>query len=127
MATRASSPPRSRSSASTSGSKKPGTTQRAAAGTRSSGSKTKTTTRPGQQARGSGGAARSTRKRPAAQRPNVLVRIFVGFWSGLARLLGTAVRGIGRSARDLDPALRRDGAGLVFIALATLLAACFWF
>ncbi len=36
-------------------------------------------------------------------------------------------RGIGHSARDLDPALRRDGAGLALIAIAIIVAAEFWF
>ncbi len=48
-------------------------------------------------------------------------------WNGLARGIGAVVRGIGHSARDLDPALRRDGVGLALIGLAVLIAAEFWF
>ena len=48
-------------------------------------------------------------------------------WNGLARGLGAVVRGIGHGARDLDPALRRDGIGLALIGLAVLIAAEFWF
>ena len=48
-------------------------------------------------------------------------------WNGLARGLGGAVRAIGHGARDLDPALRRDGAGLFVLGLAVVIAAEFWF
>jgi len=48
-------------------------------------------------------------------------------WHGLAHGVGTAVRAIGHGARDLDPALRRDGAGLFVLGLAVVVAAEFWF
>ncbi len=48
-------------------------------------------------------------------------------WNGLATLVGTAARAIGTSARDLDPALRRDGAGLLLMGLAVVVAGEFWF
>ncbi|HMQ38025.1 MAG TPA: DNA translocase FtsK 4TM domain-containing protein, partial [Micropruina sp.] len=56
-----------------------------------------------------------------------LGRGIAAVWNGLARGVGALVRGIGHSARDLDPALRRDGAGLALIGLAVLIAAEFWF
>ncbi|HVK44428.1 MAG TPA: DNA translocase FtsK [Micropruina sp.] len=106
MATRASSPPRSRNSASRS------------SAPRSSGSK-----KPP--------ARTSTRRAPAKKKsPGVLPAIGRGIaavWNGLARGLGAVVRGIGHGARDLDPALRRDGIGLALIGLAVLIAAEFWF
>lgn len=48
-------------------------------------------------------------------------------WNGLARGLGTVVRGIGSGARDISPAVKRDGAGLGMLALAVILGAVFWF
>ncbi len=45
---------------------------------------------------------------------------------GLAHGTGTAIRSIGHSARDLDPGLRRDGAGLFLLGSAIVLAAAFW-
>ncbi len=48
-------------------------------------------------------------------------------WNALARAVGAIVRGIGHGARDLDPALRRDGAGLALIAMAIVIAGEFWF
>jgi len=37
------------------------------------------------------------------------------------------VRGVGHGARDIDPKVRRDGAGLLFVALAIVVVAVFWF
>lgn len=48
-------------------------------------------------------------------------------WRGLARALGGLVRAIGSSARDLDPALRRDGTGLALVIVALVVAGEFWF
>ena len=48
-------------------------------------------------------------------------------WNGLAHGVGTAARAIGHGARDLDPALRRDGAGLFVLGLAVVVAGEFWF
>jgi DNA segregation ATPase FtsK/SpoIIIE, S-DNA-T family len=49
-----------------------------------------------------------------------------GLVSGLAHLLGAAARGIGGSARELDPAHRRDGYGLALVGLALVTAASVW-
>ncbi len=106
MATRASSPSRSRNSATRS------------SAPRSSGSK-----KPPARSSSRG------RTKPK-QRSGVLPALGRGIaavWNGLARGVGALVRGIGHSARDLDPALRRDGAGLALIGLAVLIAAEFWF
>jgi S-DNA-T family DNA segregation ATPase FtsK/SpoIIIE len=49
---------------------------------------------------------------------------------GLAHSVGWLVRGVGRqaaTARDLDPEHRRDGAGLLVLGLAILLAVSVWF
>jgi DNA segregation ATPase FtsK/SpoIIIE, S-DNA-T family len=45
---------------------------------------------------------------------------------GLAHLLGAAARRIGTSARDLDPEQRRDGVGLLLLALAFVAAGSQW-
>jgi S-DNA-T family DNA segregation ATPase FtsK/SpoIIIE len=47
-------------------------------------------------------------------------------WLGLAHALGAGARRIGTGARDMDPALRRDGAGLFLLAAAVVVAAEFW-
>ena len=122
MATRASSPARTGSrSGSTSSASRP----------RASGSKS---TSPRPRTTGGRAPARPADRRPAprgrAPQPSVLASVLRGVvvcWQGLAHGVGTAARAIGSSARDLDPALRRDGAGLFVLALAVVVAAEFWF
>ena len=55
-----------------------------------------------------------------------LGRGLIKCWIGIAHLLGSIVRGVGNGARDLDPAHRRDGAGLTLIGLAVVVAAAIW-
>jgi DNA segregation ATPase FtsK/SpoIIIE, S-DNA-T family len=45
---------------------------------------------------------------------------------GIAHGLGATARSIGRTARDLDPEHRRDGVGLLLVALAVVTAAAVW-
>ncbi|MGH8968419.1 MAG: DNA translocase FtsK [Actinomycetes bacterium] len=53
-------------------------------------------------------------------------RLLRTVWMGVAHVVGGAARRVGRSARDLDPAHRRDGIGLGLIGLATIAAAVEW-
>jgi hypothetical protein len=53
-------------------------------------------------------------------------RAITGAWMVAAGSLGFVVRSIGRGARDLDPHHRRDGAGLLTLGLAIVLAAGLW-
>lgn len=48
-------------------------------------------------------------------------------WLGIAHVIGAIARGIGKSARDLDPAHRRDGLGLLYLSLAIVVASVVWF
>jgi S-DNA-T family DNA segregation ATPase FtsK/SpoIIIE len=48
-------------------------------------------------------------------------------WFGAAHLLGAMARAVGKGARDLDPAHRRDGLGLTLVAGAATLIAATWF
>jgi S-DNA-T family DNA segregation ATPase FtsK/SpoIIIE len=54
-------------------------------------------------------------------------RLVRAIWLGAAHLVGAAARALGRGARDLDPAHRRDGLGLTLIAAAATLVAATWF
>ncbi|HEV2891052.1 MAG TPA: DNA translocase FtsK 4TM domain-containing protein [Frankiaceae bacterium] len=96
-------------------------------------------TRPARAASGRTAPARkpATRK-PAARRPakrtplsarilRALVRAVVGMWSLVAHGVGALARTFGSGARDLDPAHRRDGAGLAALAAALVSAAAVWF
>jgi len=55
-----------------------------------------------------------------------LLRALAGLWALSARLVGALVRSAGTRARDLDPAHRRDGAGLTVLALALVIAVGVW-
>ncbi len=78
----------------------------------------------------SSGARKTTRKPARRQSPGFLPTLgrgLVAVWRGVARGLGSLVRGIGSGARDIDPKVRRDGAGLLFLALSIVVVAVFWF
>ncbi|MFJ9553020.1 DNA translocase FtsK [Nocardiopsis sp. NPDC101807] len=83
----------------------------------------------------------SGRKKPAARKPAPKKRMPDGpiafaftmfgqfllvLWKLIAHTVGGAARAVGRSARDLDPDLRRDGIGLVLLAAGVLVAAAVW-
>jgi S-DNA-T family DNA segregation ATPase FtsK/SpoIIIE len=53
-------------------------------------------------------------------------RTLAAAWMVVAGALGFAVRAVGRGARDLDPHHRRDGAGLLTLGVAIVLAASLW-
>jgi DNA segregation ATPase FtsK/SpoIIIE, S-DNA-T family len=48
-------------------------------------------------------------------------------WLALATMIGSATRRVGSGARDLESVHRRDGLGLLFIAVAVVVAAAVWF
>ena len=53
-----------------------------------------------------------------------------GLWVGTARTTGWMARSVGKeaaTAREIDPAHRRDGLGLLLIAVAIVLACAVWF
>ncbi len=64
---------------------------------------------------------------PVARAGQALFRASSTVWLGLAHGVGAGARGIGRSARELDPDHRRDGAGLALFGLAVVVAAAVWF
>jgi S-DNA-T family DNA segregation ATPase FtsK/SpoIIIE len=55
-----------------------------------------------------------------------LLRGVVGLVTAAAHALGSASRAVGSGARDLDPAHRRDGLGLLLLALAVVAAGGAW-
>jgi S-DNA-T family DNA segregation ATPase FtsK/SpoIIIE len=54
------------------------------------------------------------------------IRALRAVYMGLAHLVGGSARRVGEGARDLDPAHRRDGLGLLLIGLAIVVAAREW-
>ncbi|MCG6497584.1 DNA translocase FtsK [Kitasatospora sp. A2-31] len=57
----------------------------------------------------------------------LLFRAVRALWLGLAHALGAVFRGFGDGAKNLDPAHRKDGVGLLLFALALVTAAGTWF
>jgi len=69
----------------------------------------------------------------APLRPGPLARLLTGcgralrrVWLTIALVLAHAVRRVGRGARDLDPAHRRDGLALLLLALAVVVSSAMW-
>ena len=54
------------------------------------------------------------------------MRVIRGVWMGCAHLVGGTARRLGRGARDLDPAHRRDGLAFTLLGLAIVVAAREW-
>jgi DNA segregation ATPase FtsK/SpoIIIE, S-DNA-T family len=63
---------------------------------------------------------------PVARAFGLLFRGIGRLWLALAHGVGAVARGIGHSARDLDPAHRRDGIGLFMFGTAVVVAAAVW-
>jgi S-DNA-T family DNA segregation ATPase FtsK/SpoIIIE len=75
-------------------------------------------------ARKPGGKRAPAKRPPASARVlRALARAVAGLWTLLAHGLGATARALGSGARDLDPAHRRDGAGLAALAAAIVTAA----
>ena len=121
MATRTSSPPGQRSR-STSGTRSTSRTTKAAAPARKSPQKKKSPARRRPAPR----AVRSGRG-PVARLFDTVFRGVTAVWLAVAHTIGGLARGIGRSARDLDPEHRRDGVGLLIFGVALVTAAAVWF
>jgi S-DNA-T family DNA segregation ATPase FtsK/SpoIIIE len=54
-------------------------------------------------------------------------RALTAIWLGFAHVLGTIARGLGKSARDIDPAHRRDGIGLAYLSIGIIVTSVVWF
>ncbi|MDX2761992.1 FtsK/SpoIIIE family DNA translocase [Streptomyces europaeiscabiei] len=55
-----------------------------------------------------------------------MYRLVRAIWLGAAHAVGAVFRGIGQGAKGLDPAHRKDGVGLLLLALALIVAAGTW-
>jgi S-DNA-T family DNA segregation ATPase FtsK/SpoIIIE len=98
----------------------------ARAGTRE-GPATRTTPRKPAAKRAPQRGRRKPKRTPASARLlRALTRAVAGLWTLLAHAVGGTVRAVGHGARDLDPAHRRDGAGLAALAAGIVTAAAVW-
>ncbi|MET8754192.1 DNA translocase FtsK [Streptomyces sp. NPDC004667] len=64
--------------------------------------------------------------KPAASPTGGVLRLVRACWLGLAHAVGAVLRGLGRGAKNLDPAHRKDGVALLLLALALIVAAGTW-
>src|SRR3954451_178328 len=78
-------------------------------------------------------ASRGRTRRPAQRRPSTTARLLQGLaatlgaiWNLLARTVGGLTRGLTGGAKELDPAHRRDGLGLLLLAGALIAAGGAW-
>ncbi|MFB8132941.1 DNA translocase FtsK [Streptomyces mirabilis] len=71
----------------------------------------------------------AAQKAPPASAPNPTAGVYKlvrAVWLGLAHAVGAMFRGIGRGAKGLDPAHRKDGLALLLIGIALIVAAGTW-
>ncbi|MFC9702056.1 DNA translocase FtsK [Streptomyces sp. NPDC056943] len=71
-------------------------------------------------------AAKKAPPRPAPSPTGGVYRLARGVWLGLAHAVGAMFRGIGRGAKGLDPAHRKDGLALLLLGVALIVAAGTW-
>ncbi|MCM2388453.1 DNA translocase FtsK [Streptomyces albipurpureus] len=71
-------------------------------------------------------AARKPVPKPAPSPTGGLYRLVRALWLGTAHGVGAMFRGIGRGAKGLDPAHRKDGLALLLLGLALVVAAGTW-
>ncbi len=71
-------------------------------------------------------AKKAAAAKPAPSPTGGVYRVVRAVWLGLAHALGAMLRGIGRGAKGLDPAHRKDGLALLLIGLALIIAAGTW-
>ncbi|MER5460668.1 DNA translocase FtsK [Streptomyces sp. NPDC002668] len=72
------------------------------------------------------GAKKAAAPRPAPSPTGGVYRLARALWLGLAHAVGAMFRGIGRGAKGLDPAHRKDGLALLLLGLALIVAAGTW-
>ncbi len=71
-------------------------------------------------------AAAKPAPKPAPSPTGGVYRLVRALWLGVAHGVGAMLRGIGRGARGLDPAHRKDGLALLLLGLALVVAAGTW-
>ncbi|MEU8977845.1 DNA translocase FtsK [Streptomyces sp. NPDC048309] len=71
-------------------------------------------------------AAKKPAPAPAPNPTAGVYRLVRAVWLGLAHAVGAMFRGIGRGAKGLDPAHRKDGVALLLLGLALIVAAGTW-
>lgn len=71
-------------------------------------------------------AKKAAPPRPAPSPTGGVYRLARAVWLGVAHTIGAMLRGIGRGAKGLDPAHRKDGLALLLLGIALIVAAGTW-
>ncbi|WP_369249602.1 DNA translocase FtsK [Streptomyces sp. R41] len=71
-------------------------------------------------------AAKKAAPAPAPNPTSGVYKLVRAVWLGIAHAVGAMFRGIGRGAKGLDPAHRKDGLALLLLGLALIVAAGTW-
>lgn len=71
-------------------------------------------------------ARKAAPPKPAPSPTGGVYRLVRALWLGLAHAVGAVFRGVGRGARNLDPAHRKDGIALLLFGIALIVAAGTW-
>ncbi|MBC9729527.1 DNA translocase FtsK [Streptomyces sp. TRM68367] len=71
-------------------------------------------------------AAKKPAPQPAPNPTGGIFRLARALWLGVAHAVGAVFRGIGRGAKNLDPAHRKDGVALLLLGIALIVAAGTW-
>ncbi|MCN9242567.1 DNA translocase FtsK [Streptomyces sp. RY43-2] len=71
-------------------------------------------------------AARKPAPAPAPNPTAGVYKLVRALWLGVAHAVGAMFRGLGRGAKGLDPAHRKDGIALLLLALSLIVAAGTW-
>ncbi|MEU8681993.1 DNA translocase FtsK [Streptomyces sp. NPDC048611] len=70
--------------------------------------------------------AKKAAPRPAPSPTGGVYRLARACWLGLAHGIGAMFRGVGRGAKNLDPAHRKDGLALLLLGMALVIAGGTW-
>ncbi|MFB9511426.1 DNA translocase FtsK [Streptomyces aurantiacus] len=71
-------------------------------------------------------AKKAAPPKPAPNPTGGVYKLVRALWLGVAHAVGAVFRGIGRGAKGLDPAHRKDGLALLLIGLTLIIAAGTW-
>ncbi|OIJ84613.1 DNA translocase FtsK, partial [Streptomyces colonosanans] len=81
---------------------------------------------PAKKAAAKKAAARKPAPTPAPNPTAGVYKVVRALWLGVAHAVGAMFRGLGRGAKGLDPAHRKDGLALLLLALSLIVAAGTW-
>ena len=70
---------------------------------------------------------KSAKHSPVAKFAAGFSKLITNIWLGIAHVIGAITRGVGNGAREIDPAQRRDGLGLLYLSAGIITGSVIWF